>query len=165
MEALGINPVLLIAQLISFGVLFFVLNKFLYSKVRKALEDRREAVRRAIDNEAVTQKKVLELEEERIKLEKKNHAEVKALLASAQKNAEEIKKEILAETDIRGKKMIEDARVKIEEEKLRAQDELREQATLLAKEMAVKVLMKETKSGKAGIDNSIEELRKAAKNK
>lgn len=162
MEALGINPVLLIAQLISFGVLFVVLNKFLYAKVRKALEGRREAIRKAINNEAETQKKLQELSEERIRQEKKNHAEVKSMLATAAKNAEETKKEILAEADLRGKKLMDEAKAKIEQEKLRAQDELREQATFLAKELAAKVLGAE-KGGKAGIDISIEELRRAAK--
>lgn len=165
MEALGINPVLLIAQLISFGVLFFVLNKFLYSKVRKALEDRREAVRKAINNEQVTEKKIRELEEERIKLEKKNHAEVKALLATASKNAEDLKKEVLAQAEERGKKLVEEARKKIEEERVRAQDELREQAAVLASEMAVKVLAKQINTGKNGLDNSIAELRTAVSQK
>ena len=86
------------------------------------------------------------------------------MLATASKNAEETKKEILTEADERGKKLMEEAKAKIEQEKLRAQDELREQATFLARELAAKVLGAE-KDGKGGIDRSIEELRRAAKRK
>ncbi|MBI3887930.1 F0F1 ATP synthase subunit B [Candidatus Microgenomates bacterium] len=140
MDALGINPVLLIAQLISFSVLVFVLNRFLYKKIQQSLESRREMVKKTIAHEAETEKRLKALEEERQELHKKNQADVKTLLAQAKKEAEELKKDVLAQTDEKAKRLIENAKITIDQEKTKAENELRTQATILAKEMAKKVI-------------------------
>ena len=48
LESLGINPVLLIAQAISFVILYYVLNKFLFSQIRTALDERTAAVNKTL---------------------------------------------------------------------------------------------------------------------
>ena len=106
MEALGINPVLLIAQLISFSVLVLVLNRFLYKKIKQSLEERRELIKKTISHELETEKRIKALEEERLDLKTKNQTAVKTLLVEAKKDAEVTKKEILAEAEVKAKKMI-----------------------------------------------------------
>lgn len=158
MEAFGLNPVLLIAQLISFGVLFFVLNKFLYKKIRQALAERREQVRNTILSERATEKKLKEIEEERIKLEKKGQAELKTLLSEARKEADKIKKDIVAEADQRRKKLVSEARKEIEQEKQMAQEEIRAEAAGLAKRMAARILSENSTS--KSVEGSVEELKR-----
>ena len=109
MEALGLNPILLISQLISFGVLFFVLKKFLYGSIRKTLEERRESIRKIGVNGSEAEKKLAELEIERTELEKKNQIELRKLILDTQKNAEEIKKEILSDAEVKSQKIIQEA--------------------------------------------------------
>lgn len=158
MEAFGLNPILLLAQLISFGVLFAVLNKFLYKKIRQALADRREQISRTISAEKTTEKRLKEIEEERVKLEKKNQTELKAMLGEARKDAEKMKKEILAEADARGKKLIEEAKEKIGQEKQLAQEEIRAEASTLAKKMAAKILIDQSDVGDS--EKSVAELKR-----
>jgi len=50
MEALGLDIRLLVAQLINFGLLIFLLNKFLYKPLIKMLDDRKKKIAEAAEN-------------------------------------------------------------------------------------------------------------------
>jgi F-type H+-transporting ATPase subunit b len=164
MDALGLNPILLISQLISFGVLFFVLKKFLYGSIRKTLEERRENIRKIGISGTEAEKKLVELEVERTELEKNNQIELRKLLLDTQKNAEEIKKEILDNAEVKSQKIIEEAGERVKEEKIKASNDLKLEAGKLAKEMAAKILS-EPVNNKKSIDLSINELKKITKKK
>lgn len=162
MEALGINPVLLTAQLISFLALLAVLNKFLYKKLRRSLQERREMVAATLKQKEEIDKKLAGLEEERQILKKQNQSEMKTLLAESQASAESLKKETLAQTEARAKKILEQAQEQIEQNNLKAQEELKSQAKILAREMAQQVLQEQKKNNnfsKLNIDRSISELK------
>lgn len=49
MEALGINPVLLITQIINFSILLFLLSKFLYKPIIKSLDDRKRKIQEGLN--------------------------------------------------------------------------------------------------------------------
>jgi len=140
MEALGLNPILLVAQIISFGILFIVLKKFLYSKLKKSLEDRRESIRLISSNNQEVEKKLAALELEKNEMQKKNQLELQNLTQETQKNAEAIKKEILEQAENKSKKIIEEASERIKQEKINASEELKLEARKLAKEIATKIL-------------------------
>lgn len=159
MELLGLNPILIVSQLISFGILFFVLKKFLYGKLRKSLEDRREGIRQITIRNTEVEKKLEDLETQKNEMEKKNQIELQNLILETQKNAEQIKKEILEQAENKSKKMIDEASEHIKQEKLNASDELKAEAKKLAKEIAAKILSKPNNSKKT-VDDSIEELEK-----
>ena len=158
MELLGLNPVLLLAQLVSFGVLFFVLKKFLFSSIRKSLEDRTEKIRQIQENNLEFDKKLQKFEDSKSDFEKKNQEELRKLLLETQKSANEIKKEILEQADLRSKKILEEATARIEQEKNKASNELRNEAGLLAREMAAKILTEPANSKKV-LEISINELK------
>jgi F-type H+-transporting ATPase subunit b len=164
MEALGLNPVLLVAQLISFGVLFFVLKKFLYGNIRKTLEERRESIKKISTDNTEAEKKLAELEAERTELEKKNQVELRKMILETQKNAEEIKKEILSDAEARSQKMVQEAGERINQEKVKASADLKSEAARLAKEMAAKILSQPA-NNKKSIDLSINELKKITNKK
>ncbi len=159
MEELGLNPILLVAQLISFGVLFVVLKKFLYNSLAKSLAERRESIRQIGVNTTQTEKKLADLETQKSDLIKKNQIEIKKLIVETQKKSEEIKKEILEQADEKSRKMVADAIAQIEQEKLKASTDLKNEASKLAKEMAAKILATPANAKKA-IDISISELKK-----
>jgi len=162
MEVLGFNSLLLLAQLVSFGIVFFVLKKFLYSKLKKSLEDRRESIAQIVVKNSEVETKIQELESEKVELQKKNQTEIQKLTADAEKNAEKLKKEVLDEADLKGKKMIKEAGEVIEREKDKAFKDLKLEAGKLAKEMAAKILS-ESGNTKKVLDLSINEFGKLTK--
>lgn len=157
MEQLGLNPVLLLAQLISFGVLFFVLKKFLYSSIRKSLNDRTKKIREITESTILFDKKLQKFEQEKVDFEKKNQEKLQKLILDAQKDAEGIKKEILDEADSRSKKVLEEATKRIELERDKASESLKKEAGQLATALAAKILTDPKNSTKV-LDSSIEEL-------
>jgi F-type H+-transporting ATPase subunit b len=159
MEVLGLNPILLLAQLISFGILFLVLKKFLYGNLRKSLEDRRKVISQIAEKNIEVEKRIEELEAEKIKLEDKNQEKLRKLLLDSQKDAEEIKKDILIEAEEKSKKIIEEATEKILQEKTNATEELKKEAGKLATALAAKILTTPENSVKT-VDISIKELEK-----
>ncbi len=93
----GVQPLLLVAQIVNFLVLLWILNKILYKPLLKVLEERKQRIAESLKNAEEIQKKLEQTELER---EKK--------LAEAAKEA----KEMLEETAKSVTQIIEEAHVK-----------------------------------------------------
>ena len=50
MGRLGINPALFVAQLVNFGLIAFLLYRFLYQPVLNALQNRQQLIRESVEN-------------------------------------------------------------------------------------------------------------------
>jgi F-type H+-transporting ATPase subunit b len=114
---LGINGGLLLAQLINFGILLFVLYKFAYGPVLKMLEDRTKKIEKGLQDAEASHKKLAEISEKE-----------SAVLVEARKNAQEIIKKseevavknaegIVALAKTQSDKILEDAKRQIKQEK------------------------------------------------
>ncbi len=121
MEKLGIEPTLLLAQLVNFTIIVVVLSKFLYKPILDMLEKRKKEI--ALGLKLTTDMKE---EEEKVAVKKQKMLEVTRKEASdiieeARKQAKEEEKEILAtahkEAEViisKGKADAEAARVEME---------------------------------------------------
>ncbi len=65
MEKLGIDPVMLVTQIINFAILAFILTKFLYKPILKLLDERQKKIAEGLE---LSQK--MKLKEEEIQKEK-----------------------------------------------------------------------------------------------
>jgi len=83
MESLGLDIKLLVAQIINFGILFFVLKKLLYKPIIKILDDRKHAIEESLANS----KKIAE---ELEKLEDKKAAVIENIQSQAKKDKEKL---------------------------------------------------------------------------
>jgi F-type H+-transporting ATPase subunit b len=128
----GVNPILLVAQIINFLIIAYVLKRFAYKPILKLLEDRKKTIEQGIK----------QAEEARILLEQANEKET-ALLKNAQSTAkkmqEEAKKqseEIMRKTEENAKErteqMLLEAKAKIEQETKDAEKRLEKHTTELA---------------------------------
>jgi F-type H+-transporting ATPase subunit b len=130
----GIDLKLLIAQIVNFSLLLFLLYKFLYKPLLNLLKERsqkiEQSLRRAeeIDQEL---KKIKKIREEKILQAQK---EAYQLIKEAQAKAQKIKEEILSQT----KQEINQARLKFKEEMKREKEKILEKAE---KEIAHLVLL------------------------
>jgi len=161
-QTLGINPVLVIAQIVSFSILLFVLNKFLYKKIQTALEERRDSVRITLEKQGEMERRLLSMEEEQKVMKKKAQIEAREAMNEAKKSAEDAKKQILAEAEVKGKRLVDSARERIDQEVAQAQDHLKNQAGILAREIAQKVLTEKSSGSdfqKGELEKSLDELK------
>jgi F-type H+-transporting ATPase subunit b len=61
----GVQPILLLAQIVNFAILFFLLRKFLYGPLLKILEQRRNTIKESLKNAEKIEKQLALTEEER----------------------------------------------------------------------------------------------------
>lgn len=127
---------------ISFLVLMFLLTKFAWKPITKALNDRESSIEEALKSAENARKQMESLKNDNERLLNEARAERDHLL----KEASEMKDQILAkakkDAQTEGQKLIVAAKEAIEREKLTALNELKSQVALLSVDMAEKILRK-----------------------
>lgn len=98
MEQLGIEPKLLLAQIVNFLIIFFVLSKLLYKPILGMLEKRKKEIAAGLE---LTEK--MRAEEEKMNLKKER------MLEEARREARNIVEAGKKEADAQGKEIIEAA--------------------------------------------------------
>jgi len=96
MEKLGIEPQLLLAQIVNFLIIFFVLSKLLYKPILGMIEKRKKEIAEGL---ALTEKMRIAGEKQKEKEEKllsEARREARNLVEAAEVEAEAAKKDILA---------------------------------------------------------------------
>lgn len=140
MEGLGIDPKILLGQIITFIVLVVLLKRFAYGPFIAILEKRRntieEGVKKSEEAEASLQKIRTLAQEVRQSGEKK----AKEIIAAAETKAQEKTKAIIAAADDEKKKIVENAKKSMEDERIAARAGQEQAAIDLAIEIAQKVL-------------------------
>jgi len=116
LEAFGINYKILIAQLLNFAILFFVLYKLGYKPIFKFLEDRREKIKSGIEMAEKAENQLNEAQEEKKAVIVEAKKEAADIMAKADKLAKESKDEMV-------KKAKEEIRLAVDQEKQRIKNE------------------------------------------
>ena len=124
LQNLGIDFWSLLLYLVNFGVIIYVLNRYLYKPLLRFLDERRETIRRNLE-EAETLK--TSFQEEMQKREEESRTLVSRMqqeLLESKQYADKKAQELLAEASVQRDKMIEDTRAQLEEMKGRLQQDV-----------------------------------------
>jgi F-type H+-transporting ATPase subunit b len=124
MEALGINPGLILAQIISFGILFFVLSKFLFPKVSQALADRRQAIKDTFADQKKMEDKLAELEDSHKKQRTEWKTEANKVIQTAKEAAKSEADSILLKAKTASAREVEQAKIAAAKEADKLKDEI-----------------------------------------
>lgn len=160
MEQLGIEPKLLLAQLVNFAIIVVVLQKLLYKPILDMLAKRKKEIAEGV---AITEN--MRVEEEKFR-EKQEKALVKAredallIIEEAKKQAKEVEKDLVANAHVQATAIITRAKEEAEEVKKSAQSALRKEAVSLATTMATRLLssVMTTKEQHAFISKKVKDL-------
>jgi len=114
---LGIDWKLLIAQIVNFLVLLFVLWKFAYGPIVAMLEKRQKKIEKGLKDAEEAHKKLEESAELQKDILKKARIEAKDIVEKAYMQAEKSKSELAAEAKVQAEKIIVSAKAEIEQEK------------------------------------------------
>lgn len=140
LETLGINPLLLIAQAISFGIVFYILNRFLFPQVRTALTDRREAVTKTFAAQAAIETRLQEFDQEQKASQKKAQEEIQRMLADAKDSAALTKKDLVAKAQEAAEVELTTAKKRIEQEQVSAEAQVASHAKAIAQSIVEQIL-------------------------
>jgi F-type H+-transporting ATPase subunit b len=160
----GVEPLIhfgptLLMNLVTLIVLFLILKKFFFEKVRNFIKAREQSVQDTFDNAAHVNK----LADEKLQEYNGQLAEIDAksreAIKESKQRADARAQEIFDDANRRASEMILQAEREIEREKLKAVDDMRDQIASLAIYAAERILEKELDSSRhmAIIDSIIEQ--------
>jgi F-type H+-transporting ATPase subunit b len=123
----GVKPVLLIAQIINFALLLFILQRLLYKPLLKVLDERKQKIADSLKNSEEIEKKLASITEDREKKLKETAKEVEVILKEATDSANQIISEAHAKAGADVEKIIEKSRQSIVQEQEKMRQEMRQE--------------------------------------
>ena len=139
-KALGLDIKILIAQLVNFSVLLFVLWKFGYKPMLKFLDDRKDKIEKGITDAEKAQKKLIEIEEKEKEAMKNAKKEALAIIEKAKASANEKRDDILKNAKKEIGKVIDAEKVKMQVEKAETLKEIKQESASFVIDVVEKVL-------------------------
>jgi F-type H+-transporting ATPase subunit b len=108
---------LILAQLVNFAIIFFVLKKFAYGPMMKLMSDRSEKIEKGIKDAESAHKKIIEIAEKEKVILVRARKQAQEIIARAEEVAVKSKEEIVVSAKQQSEKILADAGKTIEIEK------------------------------------------------
>lgn len=134
---------LFIWQIVLFLLLLFLLRKFAWRPILKAVEDRETGIKNALDSAESAKKEMENLQADNQKLLQEARIEREAMLKEAREMKNKIIEDAKDEAKVEAVKLVEQARASIETEKKAAIADLKSQVANLSIDIAEKVVKEE----------------------
>jgi F-type H+-transporting ATPase subunit b len=134
---------------LSFGIVLFILGKFAWKPIMKAIHEREHRIDTALHAADIAREEMKALQFSNEKLLKEAKEERDALLRDARKVRESLLEEAKLKASEEANRIVDSAKERIENEKLAAMTDLKNQLAQLSIEIAEKLLKEElSKSNK-----------------
>lgn len=133
---------------ISFGLVVFLLGKYAWKPILKSLKEREDSIDQALHaaDKARDEMKQLQVDNEKLIREAKNDRD--AILNEARKIREKMIEDARTKANEEAQRIVENAKERIENEKMAAITELKNQIALLSIEIAEKLIREELSKDK-----------------
>lgn len=166
MDALGINAGFFIAQIVNFGIIFFLLARFVWPRVLNMLDERASRIAQSLEDARAADEARANAERERDRVLADARAEGQRLIDEARQRGDEQRKQMIREAEHDAEERRAQARIQSEEERNRMLGESRDQIVRLAMAAAERLIgtsLDET-SQRATIEKFFTEVPAEAKN-
>jgi F-type H+-transporting ATPase subunit b len=134
-----VTPGLMIWTLVCFAITFFVLKRYAFGPIQKAIDDRRERIKQSIEEADRAREEARSLLEEHRKLIGKAKADAEEILAEARRVADAQRERVREETEVDRHRRLEETARQIEAETQRALEQIRAEVAELALAATAKV--------------------------
>ena len=134
-----VTPGLMIWTIVAFLITLFVLWKYAFGPIQKMIDERREAIRRAIESAEEARDEAQRLLEEHKRLIAEARGQGEAILAEARKTRESMEQRMREETEADRQRRLEETRRQVESETRRALEQIRAEVADLSLIAAEKV--------------------------
>lgn len=139
-QSFGIQPILLLAQIVNFLIIFFLLKKFFYGPIVKMLEDRKKRIEQSLQNADEIEKRLAETDVKIAKALEEARVNAQVIMQDAKAEAKRIVDTATEEGHKITESALTEARSQIELERLRMQKELQAETASIAGVLVKKVL-------------------------
>jgi F-type H+-transporting ATPase subunit b len=137
---LGINLGFFIFQLLNFGILFFLLARFVWPRVMKMLDERAQRIARGLEDARAAEEARENAEREHDKLLAQARAEGQRIIEEARQRGDEQLKQMQHEATAEAEEMRAQSRTQAEEERNRILADTRDQIVSLAMAAAERLI-------------------------
>jgi F-type H+-transporting ATPase subunit b len=141
-----IVPGLMVWTLVFFGITFFVLKRYAFGPIQKMLDERREQIRRSIEEAENAREEARRLLEEHRALMNQARSEAEQILAEARRTAQAMEQRMRDETEQERQRRLEETRREIAAETARALEQIRSEVAELTLEATAIVIGKKLDS-------------------
>ena len=157
-----LDPGLFVWTILTFLLLCFVLAKFAWKPLLKALESREKDIQSSIEDAKKAKSELENLNQEAEKIITEARSEAQEIRSEAKTSAEKIKAEIRSQAEEDVKKIRDEANNQIQVEKDKAISEIRHEVVTLTMTIAEKVIGKNlsVEDNQQLIEKSLSELKK-----
>ncbi len=138
----GVQPVLLLAQVINFAILVFLLNRILYKPMKRMLDERKSRIAKGLSDAEKAAQELAATEEKVAQLLEKAQAKSQEIIKESKNSAQEIVSEARLKAESDAKRAVTEAVSEIEAQKEASLRVIRSEAARLAIDIASKVLPK-----------------------
>lgn len=118
-------PGLMIWTLVCFGITFWVLRRYIFGPVQKAIDDRRDRIRQAIEEADLARTEARQLLEEHRAMIQQARGDAEGILAEARRVSESQRERMKEELETERQRRIDDTTKQIEAETRRALEQIR----------------------------------------
>jgi F-type H+-transporting ATPase subunit b len=155
-----VTPGLMIWTIVCFLISLFVLKRYAFGPIQKLIDERRERIRRALDEADEARDEARTLLEEHRKLIGQARGEAEEILSEARQVAKGMQERVKEETEADRQRRLEETKRQIEAETRRALEAIRSEVAELSLVAAEKVTRKslDDKDQRRLIDEAIGEL-------
>lgn len=136
-------------QAITFLLVLFLLSKFAWKPIMSSLREREETIEGALRSAEQAKVEMMKLKADNEKLLEEARAERDIMLRKAQQTAEAIIEEAKEKASAESSKIVENARLSIQQERQAALEDIRKQVAILSIEIAEKLLRNQLKEERA----------------
>jgi len=140
MGIFDIEPGLAIWTWVAFGLLLFVMSKYVFPILIQNIKDREKAISDAVDNAEEIKKRLDKIEEEHSEIISRSKKESDKILRDTREQSEKLKKELLHKAEAEANEIIEEAKNRIDEERNIAVEEIKKEMATLICEITEKVV-------------------------
>lgn len=135
-----IDTQLIIAQLVNFAIVLFVLKKFAYAPLLKLMNERTAKIEKGLKDAEESHRKLAEIAEKEKEVLVEARKQAQEIIAKAESLAVATKDEIVAEAKKQSDKILTDAQKKLEQEKNQMFAEVKAQVAELVVSATEKVI-------------------------
>jgi len=156
---LTVEPYWVLVAIVQFGLLFYLLQRFLWGPVTKTLDARAQRIREGLDNAEAAKRERTQMQAEVERLLNEARREAAGIAERTTQAAEAAAAEIRAQAKIEGDRLRERAKVDAEQLHQQALAQLRSEVASMAVLAASRILGKEVdaKTHQALIERSLDE--------
>src|SRR3989344_921656 len=147
LEDFGVEPILLLAQVVNFVILLYILKRFLYKPILKVLEERKKKIETSVKQSEEMQKRFDEITKKQTEILDKAKAESEQIIEGAKNEAKILADQIQLNATNAGNETIKRTQQTLEIEKQKMINEAKREIVDVVTSITEKVVQKNLTKG------------------